>query len=284
MFSKIKIADILVDSIPFIQEFRNRVIVIKYGGSAQQNLDLRDKFALDIILLYMLGIKPIIIHGGGPKITQMLQQFNVDNKFIDGVRVTSKEAMKIVEMVLSGYINRELTFFFNYHGVKAIGVSGKDSMLFKAKPKNFELFGYTGEITEVNISILQKLLDDGFVPIIAPIAAGDSIDHPGFNINADSVACEIAKAINAHKVIFLTDIKGVLDANGELISTITPSDAKKYKNDGVITGGMIPKIDACVSCINSGVKKVHIIDGKILHSILLELFTINGIGTQIIPE
>ncbi len=284
MFSKIKIADILVDSIPFIQEFRDKIIVIKYGGSAQQDLNLREKFALDITLLYMIGIKPIIIHGGGPKITQMLKSFNLNNEFIDGVRVTSKDAMKVVEMVLSGDINRELTFFLNHHGVKAVGISGKDSMLFRAKPKDFELFGYTGEITNVNVSILQKLLDDGFVPVISPIASGDSINHPGFNVNADSVACEIAKAINAYKVIFLTDTKGVLDLNGDLISTITPIDAKKYKNNGVITGGMIPKIDACISCISNGVKKVHIIDGRILHSIILELFTTDGIGTQIIPE
>lgn len=284
MFSKIKIADILVDSIPFIQEFRDSIIVIKYGGAAQQNLKLREKFALDITLLYMIGIKPIIIHGGGPKITQMLELFDINNKFIDGIRVTSKDAMKVVEMVLSGDINRELTFFLNFNGIKAIGISGKDSMLLKAKPKDFESFGYTGEITEVNVSVLQKLLEDGFVPVISPIASGDSISHPGFNINADSVACEIAKAINAYKVIFLTDTKGVLDLNGDLISTITPIDAKKYKDDGVIKGGMIPKIDACVSCINNGVKKVHIIDGRILHSILLELFTTNGIGTQIIPE
>lgn len=284
MLSKIKIADILVDSIPFIREFRDSVIIIKYGGAAQQNLELKEKFALDIILLYMLGIKPVIVHGGGPKITQMLEILNIDNKFIDGIRVTSKEAMKVVEMVLSGDINKELTFFFNHHGVKAVGISGKDSMLLKGKPKDFKVFGYTGEIEEVNINILQKLLDDGFVPIVAPIASGDDIKHPGFNINADSVACGIAKAIKANKVIFLTDTKGVLDCNGELISTIVPNDAEKYKNDGVITGGMIPKIDACVSCVKNGVKKVHIIDGRIPHSILLELFTTNGIGTQIILE
>ena len=284
MLSKIKIADILVDSIPFIQEFRDSVVVIKYGGAAQSNIELKEKFALDIILLYMLGIKPIIVHGGGPKITQMLEILKIDNKFIDGIRVTSKEAMKIVEMVLSGDINRELTFFFNHHGVKAVGISGKDSMLFSAKPKDFEVFGYTGEIQKVNIDILQKLLDDGFVPIIAPIAAGNSIQDPGFNINADSVACEIAKALKANKAIFLTDTKGVLDSNGALISTITPKDARIYKDNNVITGGMIPKIDASLSCVENGVKKVHIIDGRIPHSILLELFTTNGIGTQIILE
>lgn len=284
MLGKIKIANILVDSIPFIQEFRGTTIVIKYGGSAQENLKLRENFALDIILLYMLGIKPVIVHGGGKKITQMLESLNIESRFIDGVRVTSKEAMKVVEMVLNGDINRELTFFFGYHGVKAVGISGKDAGLLKAKPKDFDTFGYTGEITDVNIEILNKLLDDGFVPIVAPIASGDSIEHPGFNINADSVACEIAKAINANKVIFLTDIKGLLDANGELLSTITPKDAKKYKDSGAITGGMIPKIDACVSCVENGVKKVHIIDGRILHAILLELFTTKGIGTQIVSN
>lgn len=282
MIGKIKIANILVDSIPFIQKFRDSTIVIKYGGSAQQNIELKENFALDIILLYMLGIKPIIVHGGGQKINEMLESLNLSSKFIDGIRVTSKETMKIVEMVLNGDINRELTFFFGYHGVKAIGISGKDGFLLQGKPKDFDTFGYTGEVVKVNTEILYGLLRDGFVPIIAPIASGDSINHPGFNINADIVACEIAKAMNANKIIFLTDTKGVLDEDGKLISTITPEIAKKYKDSNVITGGMIPKIDACVSCVLNGVNKVHIIDGRILHAVLLELFTTNGIGTQIV--
>ncbi len=282
MLEKIKIANILVDSIPFIQEFRGCIMVIKYGGAAQQNIHLKTNFAKDIILLYMLGIKPVIVHGGGPKITQMLESLKIDNKFVDGIRVTSKEAMKVVEMVLSGDINRELTAFFGHYGVKAIGISGKDSNLFKAKPKDFDTFGYTGEIIGVNPEILHKLLADGFVPIIAPIATGENMEHIGYNINADSVACEIAKAINANKVIFLTDTSGVLDKNGKLITTITPQDVKIYKDSKIITGGMLPKIEACVSCVENGVKKVHIIDGRILHSILLELFTSSGIGTQII--
>lgn len=284
MLAKIKIADILVDSIPFIQEFRGSIVVIKYGGSAQQNLKLKENFAKDIILLYMLGIKPIIIHGGGKKITEMLESLHIKSEFIDGVRVTSKEAMKVVEMVLSGDINRELTFFFSHYGIKAVGISGKDAGLLKAEPKNGGAFGFTGEIVSVNTEILDRLLNDGFVPIIAPIAAGSSIEHCGFNINADSVACAVAKAIKAQKVIFLTDTKGVLDKNGEVIPTITPKSAKAYKDSSVISGGMIPKIDACVSCIENGVKKVHIIDGRILHSILLEMFTSKGIGTQIVAD
>lgn len=284
MLAKIKIADILVDSIPFIQEFRGSIVVIKYGGSAQQNLKLKENFAKDIILLYMLGIKPIIIHGGGKKITEMLESLNIKSEFVNGIRVTSKEAMKVVEMVLSGDINRELVFFFSHYGIKAVGISGKDARLFHAKPKDDGIFGFTGEITQVNTEILEKLLQDGFVPIIAPIAAGDSIEHCGFNINADSAACEIAKAIKAEKVIFLTDTKGVLDNNGEIIPTLTPKNAKQHKDSGVISGGMIPKIDACVNCIENGVKKVHIIDGRILHSILLEIFTSKGIGTQIIAD
>ncbi|RDU65120.1 acetylglutamate kinase [Helicobacter sp. MIT 14-3879] len=284
MLGKIKIANILVDSIPYIKKFRDSIIVIKYGGSAQQNIELKENFAKDIILLYMLGIKPVIIHGGGSKISSMLETLNIESKFINGIRVTSKEAMKVVEMVLSGDINRELVFFFSHYGIKAVGISGKDASMFEAKPKDFDAFGYVGEITKVNIDVLMKLLNDGFVPIISPIAFGDNINHPGFNINADSVACEIAKAINANKVIFLTDTKGILDEKGELIATLTPKNAKKYKDSSVITGGMIPKIDACISCIENGVKKVHIIDGRIPHSILLELFTSNGIGTQIINE
>lgn len=284
MLAKIKIADILVDSIPFIQEFRGSVMVIKYGGAAQQNLKLKENFAKDIILLYMLGIKPVIIHGGGKKITQMLESLGIESTFKDGVRVTSKEAMKVVEMVLSGDINRELTFFFSHYGIKAVGISGKDAGLLKAEPKDNGAFGFTGEIIEVNTEILEKLLSDGFVPIIAPIAAGDSIEHCGYNINADSVACAIAMALNAQKAIFLTDTKGVLDENGEMITTLTPQSARKYKDLNVISGGMIPKIDACVSCVENGVKKVHIIDGRILHSILLELFTSKGIGTQIVAD
>ncbi len=284
MLAKIKIADILVDSIPFIQEFRGSVMVIKYGGAAQQNLKLKENFAKDIILLYMLGIKPVIIHGGGKKITQMLESLGIESAFKDGVRVTSKEAMKVVEMVLSGDINRELTFFFSHYGIKAVGISGKDAGLLKAEPKDGGAFGFTGEIIEVNTEILEKLLSDGFVPIIAPIAAGDSIEHCGYNINADSAACAIAMALNAQKAIFLTDTKGVLDENGEMITTITPQSARKYKDLNVISGGMIPKIDACVSCVENGVKKVHIIDGRILHSILLELFTSKGIGTQIVAD
>ena len=284
MLAKIKIADILVDSIPFIQEFRGSVMVIKYGGAAQQNLKLKENFAKNIILLYMLGIKPVIIHGGGKKITQMLESLGIESTFKDGVRVTSKEAMKVVEMVLSGDINRELTFFFSHYGIKAVGISGKDAGLLKAEPKDNGAFGFTGEIIEVNTEILEKLLNDGFVPIIAPIAAGDSIEHCGYNINADSAACAIAMALNAQKAIFLTDTKGVLDENGEMITTLTPQSAKKYKDLNVISGGMIPKIDACVSCVENGVKKVHIIDGRILHSILLELFTSKGIGTQIIAD
>lgn len=284
MLAKIKIADILVDSIPFIQEFRGSIMVIKYGGAAQQNLKLKENFAKDIILLYMLGIKPIIIHGGGKKITQMLELLNIESSFKDGVRITSKEAMKVVEMVLSGDINRELTFFFSHFGIKAVGISGKDAGLLTAMPKDNGAFGFTGEITSVNTEILEKLLNDGFVPIIAPIAAGDSVEHCGFNINADSAACEIAKAIQANKAIFLTDTKGVLDENGEILPTLTPKSAKKYKDSSIISGGMIPKIDACVSCVQNSVKKVHIIDGRVLHAILLELFTSKGIGTQIVAD
>lgn len=284
MQGRIKIANILVESIPFIKEFRGSTIVIKYGGAAQDRLELREKFALDIILMYMLGIKPIIVHGGGKKITAMLDSLNIESRFIDGVRVTSKEAMKVVEMVLCGDINRELVFFFSHHGIKAVGISGKDAGLFRAAPKDAGVFGYTGEICAVNAEILEKLLADSFVPIIAPIASGDSIEHPGFNINADSVACEIAKAMKAAKVVFLTDTRGVLDKNGELISSITPKSARELKDSGVISGGMIPKIDACVSCVENGVQKVHIIDGRVEHSILLELFTNKGIGTQIVGE
>lgn len=276
--------DILLDSLPFIQQFRHSTMVIKYGGAAQINPALKESFAKDVALLHLLGINIIIVHGGGKDITAMLDRLKIPSEFVHGVRVTTKEAMPIVEMVLGG-INKELSNFLNTHGTQAVGINGKDGRLLVAKSERLEngAHSFTGQITQVNTALIKHLLAGGFIPIIAPIACGDGGEDMGlgYNINADYAACEIAKALNASKVIFLTDTKGVLDQNNELIASINEEKFLALKNQGVITGGMIPKIHSCLECTKNSVQKAHIIDGRIEHSLLLELFTSGGIGTEI---
>ncbi len=281
MVKKHQTVKTLLDAIPFIKEFNKEIIVIKYGGSAQTSPELKEKFAEDILLLYLVGIRPVIVHGGGKKITQMLDDLNTPTEFIDGQRVTTKEIMRIVEMILSGEINKEIVSLLNYHGAKAIGISGKDAHFIEAKPKDFKKWGYTGVITNVKAKVLHRLIEDKFIPVIAPIAAGEEISHIGYNINADLCASKVAAALDASKVIFLTDTPGVLDKEKKLISTLSKSEIEKLKEDGTIHGGMVPKVDACLEAIENGVKKAHIIDGRIEHSLLLEIFTSQGIGTQI---
>ena len=272
----------LLDAIPYIKKFFGKVIVIKYGGSAQTSSDLKEKFAQDIVFLSLLGIKPVIVHGGGARITELLTKLEIPSHFVDGHRVTCEESMRVVEMVLSGEINKNLASLLNHHGAKAIGISGKDSGIIKAIPKDGGKFGYTGDITSVNGELINNLIKDGFIPVIAPIANGDEPNHPGYNINADVAACEIAMAVKAQKVIFLTDTVGVLNKSGELIQTLDKANVEMFKKDGTIAGGMIPKVDSCIEAIHNGVNKAHIIDGRVEHSILLELFTSDGIGTQFI--
>jgi acetylglutamate kinase len=277
MQKKIETVKTLLDSLPFIRKFYAKTIVIKYGGSAQIDEKLKESFAIDILMLYMIGIKPVIVHGGGKRITEILTALNVKTEFKDGVRITTEESIKIAEMVLSGEINKEIVNMLNQHGAKAIGINGKDMSFMRAK----SLLGYTGEIISIDGVFINKLISENLIPVIAPIAAGDSATHPGFNINADTAASEIAAAINAKRVIFLTDTAGVLDKNKNLISSLTKEDIQNLKKDGTIAGGMIPKVDAAVRAIEKGVEKAHIIDGRVEHSILLELLTSEGIGTEI---
>jgi len=272
----------LLDALPYIHKFRNKIIVIKYGGSAQTSKELQEKFAKDIELLTVVGIKPVIVHGGGAKITELLDKLGIESKFIDGQRVTCSESMKIVEMVLSGMINKNIVSLLNFNNVKAIGISGKDNNLFSAKPIEEGKFGYTGEITQINEKTILDLIEEGFVPVIAPIANGTEPNHPGFNINADNAASKIAVALKAQKIIFLTDTLGVLDKEGNLINSLTKEKVDELIKDGTISGGMIPKVKSCLECIENGVNKAHIIDGRIEHSILLELFTSDGIGSQFV--
>ncbi|MCP4970984.1 MAG: acetylglutamate kinase [Arcobacter sp.] len=280
MQKKINKVQTLLDAIPHIKKFSNKTIVIKYGGSAQTSPELQEKFAEDIVLLSLVGIKPVIVHGGGSRISELLDQLNIQSEFVDGHRVTSKETMRVVEMVLSGEINKNITSLLNHHGSKAIGISGKDSSIIKAKPKDNGKFGYTGVVTDINAQMLNNLLDQGFIPVIAPIADSAEPNHPGFNINADVAASKIASALNAQKVLFLTDIVGVLNKDKKLLTSLDKEEVEDYKKDGTIAGGMIPKVDSCIEAIHSGVNKAHIIDGRVEHSILLELFTSDGVGTQ----
>ncbi|ANV97895.1 acetylglutamate kinase [Helicobacter enhydrae] len=278
--NRLMTAEILLDALPFIKNFRGSRMVIKYGGSAQLNPELKKQFAKDIVMLYMLGICPIIVHGGGKRINEVLEIFGIASEFVDGLRVTSAECMEVVEMVLSGQINKELAYFLTLNGVKAVGISGKDSSLLNARAKSGGRFGLTGEIIGSNIEMLEALLQGGIVPVISPVSGDDNGNS--YNVNADEATCEIAKALKADKVIFLTDTQGVLDQNGSLLKSIKTSEVGGLIDEGVISGGMIPKILACVECLNAGVKKVHIVDGRVEHSLLLELFTSGGIGSEIV--
>ncbi len=274
----------LLDAIPYIKKFYGKTIVIKYGGSAQTSPELKEKFAQDIVLLSLVGIKPVIVHGGGSRITELLNKLNIHSEFVDGHRVTCEDSMRVVEMVLSGEINKNITSLLNHHGAKAIGISGKDSAIIKATPKDNGKFGYTGVITQVNGPMIHNLIKEGFIPVIAPIADSAEPNHPGFNINADVAASKIAQAVGAQKVLFLTDTVGVLDKEGNLLNSLDKIDVDNYKKDGTIAGGMIPKVDSCIDAIYNGVNKAHIIDGRVEHSILLELFTSDGVGTQFLRK
>jgi len=278
---KIETVKTLLDALPYIKKFRDDIIVIKYGGSAQTSEELKSKFAEDIALLHTVGMKPVVVHGGGKSITNLLSDLNIPTKFIDGQRVTTKEVMRIAEMVLSGEVNKDIVSLLNSQGAKAIGISGKDADFIKAVAKDVEKFGYTGIIEDINPEVVYNILDDGFIPVIAPIASGSSMGHPGFNINADLAASKIAVALNARKILFLTDTPGVLDKEMNLINTLTIAKTEELKSDGTISGGMIPKVDACIEALRGGVKKAHIIDGRLEHSLLLEILTSSGIGTCI---
>jgi len=280
--AKIETVKTLLDALPFIREFRKEIVVIKYGGSAQTSPQLKEKFAEDILLMHLVGIKPVIVHGGGKKITDMLDALKIDTKFIEGQRVTTKETMRIVEMILSGEINKEIVSLLNSFDAKAIGISGKDAHFITAQAKDFAKWGLTGNITDVKADVVTNLVKDGFIPVIAPIAAGEEMGHPGYNINADLCASYVAKAIGANKIIFLTDTAGVLDEDKNLLASLTKDEVEALKASGVIHGGMVPKVDACLEAIDGGVQKAHIIDGRLEHSMLLELFTSEGVGTQIV--
>lgn len=281
MRNNLEVVKTLLDALPYIKRFTNEKIVIKYGGSAQTSETLKEQFAQDIVLLHLVGMKPIVVHGGGKSITDLLADLGVDTKFVDGQRVTTKEVMRIAEMVLSGQINKEIVSLLDNHGSKAIGISGKDGGFLKGMPKDFENFGYTGNIEHINPEIVNNIIEDGAIPVIAPIAGSSTLGHPGFNINADLAASKIAVAMEARKVLFLTDTPGVLDKEMNLITNLSIEKTEALKVEGTIQGGMVPKVDACIEALRGGVKKAHIIDGRVEHSLLLEILTSSGVGTCI---
>ena len=283
-------ADILLEALPYIRRFYQKTFVIKYGGNAMLGADLRRDFALDIILFNYIGLNPVIVHGGGPQIGEMLKKIGKESTFVEGMRVTDKETMDVVEMVLSGKVNKEIVSLINREGGKAVGLSGKDGHLITARkmeivsqgedsPPEIIDPGMVGEVEMVNPQVIESLSSNGFIPVIAPIGIGK--DGETYNINADFVAGKIAGALKAEKLILLTDVEGVKDKNGHLISSMESGEVSRYLEDGVVVGGMLPKVKCCLDALNDGVKKTHIIDGRIRHAILLEMFTDVGIGTEI---
>ena len=285
-------ADILLEALPYIKRFYNKTIVIKYGGHAMVDDELKDKFAQDVVMMKYIGINPVIVHGGGPQIGTLLKKLGKESKFIQGMRVTDEETMDIVEMVLVGMVNKEIVGLINRHGGNAVGLSGKDGNLIKAEkyylskekvkntPPEIIDIGLVGKVKSINADLIVSLSQNSFIPVIAPTGIGDAGET--YNINADIVAGEIAAALQAEKLLLLTDVPGVLDKNKQLINTMTNKKALKLIDDGIVEGGMFPKIKCCLKALNGGVKKTHIIDGRLKHAILLEIFTDKGIGTEIV--
>ena len=277
-------AEVLIEALPYIQRFNRKIIVIKYGGSAMMNDELKKNVIADAVLLKLVGFKPIIVHGGGKEISRWVNKVGMEARFVNGLRVTDAPTMEIAEMVLNK-VNKSLVQMVQELGVKAVGISGKDGGLLKVKKKysNGEDIGFVGEITEVTPKILYDLLEKDFLPIVCPI--GTDEDYNTYNINADDAACEIAKAVNAEKLAFLTDIEGVYkdpEDPDTLISELTCEEAHVLIEEGFIGGGMLPKLNNCIEAIENGVSRVHILDGRIPHCLLLEIFTNKGIGTAIL--
>ena len=279
-------AQVLVEALPYIQKFNRKIIVVKYGGSAMVDEELKRKVIQDVVLLKLVGFKPIIVHGGGKEISKWVTKSGMEPRFVNGLRVTDEPTMEIAEMVLNK-VNKSLVSLIEELGVKACGISGKDGGMLKVEKKfsGGEDIGYVGEITDVDTTLVTSLLKDDFLPVICPIGYDD--EFHSYNINADDAACAIARAVSAEKLAFLTDIEGVYkDYNDKntLISELSVSEARELLNGGTIGGGMLPKLNNCIDAIDNGVKRVHILDGRIAHCLLLEIFTNKGIGTAILGD
>lgn len=274
---------ILSEALPYIQQFSGRTVVVKYGGAAMKDSNLKDKVIRDIVFLSCVGLRPILVHGGGPEINSWLDKLGIEPQFKNGLRVTDAPTMDVVEMVLVGRVNKEIVSLINQSGGMGVGLCGKDGNLITARPQGDEGIGFVGEVSSVNIKVLETLSKSGYIPVVSSVAADDS--GQAYNINADTVAGEIAAALGAEKLILLTDTRGIL-TNYKDPSTLIPKvdirEARELINDGIVSGGMIPKVNCCVRSLAQGVKAAHIIDGRIPHALLLEIFTDVGIGTMIL--
>ncbi len=286
-------AETLIEALPFIKTFFDKTIVIKYGGNAMVSEKLKDSFALDVVLMKYIGINPVIVHGGGPQIGKTLELFGIESEFVDGQRVTSKEMINVVEMVLGGKVNQDIVSLINRHGGNAVGITGKDGDLIQARryrrvrqsaetdrPEIIDL-GLVGEIQKVNVRVLETLDGAEFIPVIAPIGQGE--EGETLNINADFVASAVAQALKAEKLVLMTDVEGVKNKKGELQSTLPQKKVQQMIKTKVIRDGMLPKVNCCLDALKAGVQKTHIIDGRVKHALLLEILTKEGIGTEITP-
>jgi acetylglutamate kinase len=274
------IARVLTEALPYIRRFGGKTIVIKYGGNAMEDESLKSSFARDVVLMKLVGLNPVIVHGGGPQIDELLGRLGKGSEFVDGMRVTDAETMKVVEMVLGGQVNKEIVALVNQHGGRAIGVTGKDDGLIRArKLAGKKDLGFVGEVAAVRPEVIRHLEDGGFIPVIAPIGVDD--EGRSYNINADLVAGKLATVLKAEKLILLTNTAGVLDASGKVLTGLTYQQVDELVADGTIRGGMLPKVVTALDAVKSGVKSAHIIDGRVQHAVLLELFTDEGVGTLI---
>ncbi|HLK87371.1 MAG TPA: acetylglutamate kinase [Candidatus Binataceae bacterium] len=284
------IASVLVEALPYIQRFRGKTFVIKYGGHAMETSELRESFAQDIVLLRAVGMNPVVVHGGGPQINQLIERLGLKSSFVRGMRVTDEPTMEAVEMVLQR-LNKEIVALISRHGCRAVGLSGKDADLIVARKLELTLtdeagaaakvdIGLVGEVAEVNPQILRTLEAAGFVPVIAPVGHGR--DGLTYNINADVAAGDLAAALGAEKLVLLTDVTGVKGRDGQLVPTLSVPTAQKMIAEGAISDGMIPKVECCIAALKAGVSKTHVIDGRIRHALLLEIFTEAGVGTEVV--
>lgn len=284
-------ARVLAEALPFIRRFKGKTIVVKYGGAAMVDEKLKSGFARDIVLMKLVGINPVVIHGGGPQIGKLLERIGKETRFVDGMRVTDSETMDVVEMVLGGLVNKEIVTLINHHGGAAVGLSGKDGSLIDASkltvtrnnaaldaPEIIDM-GFVGEVRSIDISVVNLLISGDFIPVIAPIGVGE--DGRSYNINADLVAGKVAETLVAEKLILLTNTPGVLDGSGNLLTGLSVGEVEKLIEDGVIAGGMLPKVRCALSAVHAGVKSAQIIDGRVEHAVLLEIFTSEGVGTLI---
>ncbi|MCG0277160.1 MAG: acetylglutamate kinase [Thermanaeromonas sp.] len=283
--SALEKTSILIEALPYIREFYGKTVVIKYGGHAMQSCELKKAVMQDVVLMHLVGMRPVLVHGGGPEITQMMERLGKKPEFVQGQRVTDAETMEIVEMVLVGKINKEIVAEINRLGGRAVGLCGKDGMLIEAEKQSGDVeLGFVGQVRKINPEIIQTLIAEGYIPVVAPVGVGP--EGESYNINADYVAGELAAALKAHKLVLLTDVEGILaDKNdpSSLLSSVEVSKVPELIQAGIISGGMIPKVECCVRALEGGVARTHIIDGRVPHSILLEIFTDKGVGTMVVP-